>query len=118
MIKEYFANYFLHSSDVMIDARNNKRDYLQTNAEPWRVTLVDTGESSMTGGRLQAASRNISTPARPSASPMATAWPASISASSSISINSHGQTGDPVRRHPARPLWRTEAGRRQGHGIR
>ena len=53
MIKEYFANYYLHSSDVTIDARDNSVAYLQTNAEPWRVTLVDTGEASMTGGRLR-----------------------------------------------------------------
>jgi glucose-1-phosphate cytidylyltransferase len=53
MIKEYFANYFLHSSDVTIDARENRIAYHQTNAEPWRVTLVDTGENSMTGGRLR-----------------------------------------------------------------
>jgi len=53
MIKEYFANYFLHSSDVTIDARENSIAFLQTNAEPWRVTLVDTGEQSMTGGRLR-----------------------------------------------------------------
>jgi glucose-1-phosphate cytidylyltransferase len=53
MIKEYFAHYYLHSSDVTIDARENSVAYLQTNAEPWRVTLVDTGESSMTGGRLR-----------------------------------------------------------------
>ena len=53
MIKEYFANYVLHSSDVTIDTRANTREYHQSNAEPWRVTLVDTGESSMTGGRLR-----------------------------------------------------------------
>ena len=44
MIKEYFANYFLHSSDVTIDARENRIAYHQTNAEPWRVTLVDMRE--------------------------------------------------------------------------
>lgn len=53
MIKEYFANYFLHNSDVTIDARENRIHYHQTNAEPWRVTLVETGEGSMTGGRLR-----------------------------------------------------------------
>ena len=53
MIKEYFANYFLHNSDVTIDARDNKVTYHQTNAEPWKVTLIDTGESTMTGGRLR-----------------------------------------------------------------
>ena len=53
MIKEYFANFFLHNSDVTIDARNNTIDYHATTTEPWRVTLVDTGASSMTGGRLK-----------------------------------------------------------------
>jgi glucose-1-phosphate cytidylyltransferase len=52
MIKEYFANYFLHMSDVTIDISSNKIEVHQNAAEPWRVTLVDTGEASMTGGRL------------------------------------------------------------------
>jgi glucose-1-phosphate cytidylyltransferase len=53
MIKEYFANYFLHNSDVTIDARENKIHYHVTTAEPWRVSLVDTGEKTQTGGRLK-----------------------------------------------------------------
>jgi glucose-1-phosphate cytidylyltransferase len=53
IIKEYFANYFLHSSDVTFDMVNNKMDIHQNYAEPWRVTLVDTGEKTMTGGRLK-----------------------------------------------------------------
>jgi glucose-1-phosphate cytidylyltransferase len=53
MIKEYFSNYFLHSSDVTIDAARNQITHHHTHAEPWRVTLVDTGEKSMTGGRLK-----------------------------------------------------------------
>ncbi len=53
MIKEYFANYVLHNSDVTIDARNNKITYLANSAEPWTVTLVDTGERTLTGGRLK-----------------------------------------------------------------
>jgi glucose-1-phosphate cytidylyltransferase len=53
MIKEYFANYFLHMSDVTFDMANNRMDVHQNNAEPWRVTLVDTGEGTMTGGRLK-----------------------------------------------------------------
>ena len=52
-IKEYFANYFLHMSDVTFDMKNNKMEVHQNNAEPWRVTLVDTGEDTMTGGRLK-----------------------------------------------------------------
>jgi glucose-1-phosphate cytidylyltransferase len=53
VIKEYFANYFLHMSDVTFDMRDNKMQVHQNSAEKWRVTLVDTGESTMTGGRLK-----------------------------------------------------------------
>lgn len=53
VIKEYFANYFLHMSDVTFDMANNKMEVHNNHAEPWRVTLVDTGESAMTGGRLK-----------------------------------------------------------------
>ncbi|MGV3581298.1 MAG: glucose-1-phosphate cytidylyltransferase [Methylophilus sp.] len=53
IIKEYFANYFLHMSDVTFDMSNNKMQVHQKNAEPWKVTLVDTGENTMTGGRLK-----------------------------------------------------------------
>ena len=52
VIKEYFANYFLHQSDVTFDMRSNTMDVHHKRAEPWTVTLVDTGEESMTGGRL------------------------------------------------------------------
>src|SRR6195256_2962038 len=53
MIKEYFANYYLHMSDVTFDLSNNRMEVLQNSAEPWRVTLVDTGETTGTGGRLR-----------------------------------------------------------------
>jgi len=53
VIKEYFANYFLHMSDVTIDMAHNKIEVHQKGAEPWRVTLVDTGEATQTGGRLK-----------------------------------------------------------------
>ena len=53
VIKEYFSNYFLHSSDVTFDMRSNRMEVHHKHAEPWRVTLVDTGEQSMTGGRLK-----------------------------------------------------------------
>lgn len=53
VIKEYFANYFLHMSDVTFDMANNETVIHQNNAEPWRITLVDTGEATMTGGRLK-----------------------------------------------------------------
>jgi glucose-1-phosphate cytidylyltransferase len=53
LIKEYFANYFLHMSDVTFDIANNRMEVHQASAEPWRVTLVDTGDLTMTGGRLK-----------------------------------------------------------------
>jgi glucose-1-phosphate cytidylyltransferase len=53
MIKEYFANYILYSSDVTLDLRKNTIEYLKCGCEPWRVTLIDTGLSTMTGGRLR-----------------------------------------------------------------
>jgi glucose-1-phosphate cytidylyltransferase len=53
MIKEYFANYFLHNSDVTFDVAKNRVEVHQNSAEPWRVTLVDTGEGTLTGGRLK-----------------------------------------------------------------
>ena len=53
VIKEYFANYFLHMSDVTFDMEHNRMEVHQRKAEPWRVTLVDTGEDTMTGGRLK-----------------------------------------------------------------
>jgi glucose-1-phosphate cytidylyltransferase len=52
MIKEYFTNYFLHSSDMTIDMACNQVAFHDTRSEPWRVTLVDTGESTLTGGRV------------------------------------------------------------------
>lgn len=54
-IKEYFANYFLHESDVTFDFRNNKEEIIHNHAaaEPWRVTLVNTGIDTMTGGRVK-----------------------------------------------------------------
>jgi len=53
LIKEYFANYFLHMSDVTFDITQNRMEVHSNNAEPWRVTLVDTGDGTMTGGRLR-----------------------------------------------------------------
>ena len=53
VIKEYFANYFLHTSDVTFDVANNRMEVHNRHAEPWRVTLVDTGEETLTGGRLK-----------------------------------------------------------------
>jgi glucose-1-phosphate cytidylyltransferase len=54
MIKEYFANYFLHTADVTIDLRDNSQTVHQNWSEPWKITLVETGANAMTGGRLKA----------------------------------------------------------------
>jgi glucose-1-phosphate cytidylyltransferase len=59
VIKEYFANYFLHTSDVTFDMQENSMEVHQRYAEPWRVTLVDTGEETMTGGRLKRVSEYV-----------------------------------------------------------
>jgi glucose-1-phosphate cytidylyltransferase len=58
-IKEYFANYFLYMSDVTFDMSKNTMDVHQRSAEPWRVTLVDTGETTMTGGRLKRVAEHL-----------------------------------------------------------
>jgi glucose-1-phosphate cytidylyltransferase len=59
VIKEYFANYFLHMSDVTFDMKNNRMEVHSKRAEPWCVTLVDTGDDSMTGGRLLRAAKYV-----------------------------------------------------------
>ena len=59
VIKEYFANYFLHMSDITFDIQNNQMEVHQRNAEPWRVTLIDTGEETLTGGRLKRVSEYV-----------------------------------------------------------
>lgn len=53
VIKEFFANYFLHTSDVTIDIKNNQIEVHNNNSEPWKVTLVETGQNTMTGGRVK-----------------------------------------------------------------
>jgi glucose-1-phosphate cytidylyltransferase len=59
VIKEYFANYFLHTSDVTFDMAHNKMEVHHKRAEPWKVTLVDTGDDSMTGGRLRRVAKYV-----------------------------------------------------------
>lgn len=59
VIKEYFANYFLHMSDVTFDMSTNRMEVLQKNSEPWKVTLIDTGEQTMTGGRIKRIGRYL-----------------------------------------------------------
>src|SRR5579871_3013220 len=57
VIKEYFANYFLHASDITISLADNRLEVHQNHGEPWKVTLVDTGGGTMTGGRLKRVAR-------------------------------------------------------------
>ena len=59
LIKEYFANYFLHTADVTIDLRKNSTEIHEKRTEPWRITLVDTGADTQTGGRLRAVSQYL-----------------------------------------------------------
>ena len=59
VVKEYFANYFLHMSDVTFDMANNRMEVHEQKAEPWRVTLVDTGDDTLTGGRLKCISKYL-----------------------------------------------------------
>tara|TARA_B100001250_G_scaffold273740_1_gene236415 strand:+ start:177 stop:950 length:774 start_codon:yes stop_codon:yes gene_type:complete len=59
VIKEYFANYFLHMSDVTIDMKENSMEVHNKRVEPWKITLVDTGEDSMTGGRIKRISEHV-----------------------------------------------------------
>jgi glucose-1-phosphate cytidylyltransferase len=58
-MKEYFSNYFLHQSDVTIDLENNQMEVHQHDCEPWKVTLLETGLNTMTGGRIKRASKHI-----------------------------------------------------------
>ena len=60
VIKEYFANYFLHMSDVTFDMKQNSMEVHKRRSEPWRITIVDTGEETMTGGRLKRVQNYIS----------------------------------------------------------
>jgi len=59
IIKEYFANYFMHSSDITIDMTKNTTEIHQASPEPWRVSLIDTGENTMTGGRVKRVQKYI-----------------------------------------------------------
>ena len=59
VVKEYFANYFMHKSDVTIDLKNNSIKVHESEAEPWTITLVDTGVNSMTGGRIKRIQKHI-----------------------------------------------------------
>ena len=58
IIKEYFSNYFLHQSDVQIDLSNNSLEFFDSLSEPWKISLIDTGQNTMTGGRLNVSKTN------------------------------------------------------------
>ena len=58
-IKEYFSNYFIHNSDISFSMKDNKMKVLKNNAEPWTITLIDTGSNSMTGERLKRVSKHL-----------------------------------------------------------
>jgi glucose-1-phosphate cytidylyltransferase len=64
VIKEYFVNYFMHNSDMTVDLGQNTVSFHRSNAEPWRVTIVDTGEATLTGGRLKRVRHHL-TPGEP-----------------------------------------------------
>ena len=59
VIKEYFANYFLHMSDVTFDMQTNRMEVHEKKAEPWKVTLIDTGDDTLTGGRLKRVAKHV-----------------------------------------------------------
>ena len=110
-IKEYFLNYRLHASDLSIDLASGTVEVLRPSAEPWRIALVDTGEDSMTGGRLKRiAPYVVDEPAfcMTYGDGVAT----SISAALIAFHRAHGQAGDGHRGDAARPLRRAGARRR------
>ena len=98
LIKEYFANYFLHMSDVTFDMASNRMEVHQQKVEPWRVTLVDTGEDTLTGGRLRRVADYLKRTR--SASPMAMAL------LTSISRRRLHSTGNTAGGRPSRPCSR------------
>ncbi len=117
VIKEYFANYFLHASDVTIDLGSNTTEVHHAQAEPWRVTLVDTGRG-LDDRRPPEASRAITSVTRRSASPTATPCrDVDISA-----VVAHHRAGVAPRRSPLcsrPPRWANAPdGRRRGHRVR
>ena len=85
MIKEYFANYFLHTSDVTIHLSDNRMDIHRKLAEPWRVTLIDTGDRDSDGGRLKRVLPHLAVMRTSSPSPMAMVLLISISPQKSTS---------------------------------
>ena len=103
IIKEYFSNYFLHMSDVTFDMANNQMRVHEQYAEPWKVTLVDTGDDTMTGGRLKRVAPYVQD-ATHFALPTATASPISISPGKSPFIAS---MANGRRSRPFSPLGAT-----------
>ena len=111
VIKEFFANYFLHTSDVTFDMTANKMDVHELEAEPWRVTLVDTGDSTGTGGRLRRVASYL-TPGEPFCMTYGDGV-ADVDITASITFHkAHGKARHPHQRPARRPLRRP---RPQGH---
>ena len=114
LIKEYFANYFLHMSDVTFDMQENRMQVHQSVAEPWRVTLVDTGDNAGTGGRLQEGG-----PYLEGEDAFCMTYGDGVSdvdISASIAFHrSHGKAGDGDRRAAAGPLRRSRHRRNRDH---
>ena len=102
VIKEYFSNYFMHMSDVTFDMVNNKMGIHNASAEPWRVTLVDTGENTMTGGRI----KRILPFVNDEESFCVTYGDGVGDVDIDALIRTHRNNGN--RRCPTQPLWRFE----------
>ena len=116
VIKEYFANYFLHMSDVTFDMTTNQMQVHQRKAEPWKVTLVDTGEDTMTGGRLKRVRR---LPEGEEAFCFTYGdGVADIDISASVEFHkAHGKLATVTAVQPAGPLRRAGARRRVGQRL-
>ena len=116
VIKEYFANYFLHMSDITFDMADNTMVVHQSHAEPWRVTLVDTGENTQTGGRLKRVAEHIK-----DEEAFCFTYGDGISnlnIRSSIDFHrSHGKLATVTAVLPPGRLWRIGAFRRSGHSV-
>jgi glucose-1-phosphate cytidylyltransferase len=104
VIKEYFANYFLHMSDVTLDLASNRIEVHERHAEPWRVTLIDTGDATQTGGRLRRARAHVENEELFCMTYGDGVGNIDISRQHRLPPPAAG-SGDRHRRHPARPLW-------------
>ena len=116
VIKEYFANYGLHMSDITFDLSQNSIEFHRQSAENWRVTLVDTGENSMTGGRL----KRVASYLRDDDAFCFTYGDGvgNVDIGKTIAFHkSHGKQAHGDRRSPPGALWRPAAGRHRSPGL-